>query len=547
MKQFLQKVSGAALALLLLVSAGLPASALIKKADPSSGVRLEELPSLTLAYGAERTTAATGSLDWNFGGEGIVADTAYPLHKDYRMPILLRRASVGRIDLSFSLRPEKVTVSRWDLSERGNLDAVPESQTLRELKIELPPTGSYIYEVAAEWENGKVSYVFEFGLASDSTRMALVDLPEDYPVETALANGDVVSREGASTLGNREKLDTFLAGAESKTPVSARVASYGKAGVPVVYDLAFNGKEILCTVDHTRDTAVAEELRKITERVYASAAIEWEHSVDSGGSTAYLRLAGASGGKLTVAQFIPIEMSAEEESCPEGTETITVAIQNNTGDEASYDAVFALEAYLKGKWTAVPFEGTFEEWAGVLPAGGSAYCEVDLAQVGETLVPAQYRVVKLLRCGNRSLRVSAPFTVTKPADRLALEKPLEIGIMIGNGKYMTAATLTRRGRYEEVSPVAYVMNELGRFRPAPDDWRLGGAAEMDGASLTLSYSDGSEIKLYLDPNVSRLRDGQEPVTLTMLSFGGKDYYSDGEAYFCLQQCAIAVGAKPQLQ
>ena len=65
---------------------------------------------------------------------------------------------------------------------------------------------------------------------------------------------------------------------------------------------------------HRAIWAIADDLRGITERVYASAAIEWEHSVDSGGSTAYLRLSGASGGKLTVARFIPIEMAAEEEN-----------------------------------------------------------------------------------------------------------------------------------------------------------------------------------------------------------------------------------------
>lgn len=119
--------------------------------------------------------------------------------------------------------------------------------------------------------------------------------------------------------------------------------------------------------------------------------------------------------------------------------------------------------------------------------------------------------------------------------------------MIGNGKQMTAATLTRRGRYEEVSPVTYVMNELGRFRPVPDDWRLGGAAETDGASLTLSYADGSEVKLYLDPNTDRLRDGQDPQPLTLLSLGGKNYYSDGEAYARIRKCAVAVGGKAQLQ
>ena len=111
-----------------------------------------------------------------------------------------------------------------------------------------------------------------------------------------------------------------------------RVASYGETGGPIVYDLAYDGKEILCTVDRTRDGSLADDLRGITERVYASAAIEWEHSGDSGGCTAYLRLSDASGGKLTVARFIPIEMAAEEESCPEGTEKLSVLIRNNTGD-----------------------------------------------------------------------------------------------------------------------------------------------------------------------------------------------------------------------
>ena len=35
---------------------------------------------------------------------------------------------------------------------------------------------------------------------------------------------------------------------------------------------------------------------------------------------------------------------------------------------------------------------------------------------------------------------------------------------------------------------------------------------------------------YLDPNTDRLRDGQDPQPLTLLSLGGKNYYSDGEAY-----------------
>ena len=194
--KLLRKFSGAALALLLLVSAGLPASALLK----SSPAR-QELPELTLAYGAERATAATGGYEWDYGdGSKEIADAPHPLDEGYRMPILLRRVSVGRIDLSFGLRPDRVTVSRWDLSDRGNFGAEPQTQTLRDLRIEVPGTGSYIYEVAAEWEQGSASYAFEFGLASDSTRMALSDLPEEYPAETALANGDVVSREGASAL-----------------------------------------------------------------------------------------------------------------------------------------------------------------------------------------------------------------------------------------------------------------------------------------------------------------------------------------------------------
>lgn len=100
--KLLRKFSGAALALLLLVSAGLPASALLK----SSPAR-QELPELTLAYGAERATAATGGYEWDYGdGSKEIADAPHPLDEGYRMPILLRRVSVGRIDLSLAcVRP----------------------------------------------------------------------------------------------------------------------------------------------------------------------------------------------------------------------------------------------------------------------------------------------------------------------------------------------------------------------------------------------------------------------------------------------------------
>uniref|UniRef100_UPI00280BE042 hypothetical protein n=1 Tax=uncultured Anaerotruncus sp. TaxID=905011 RepID=UPI00280BE042 len=62
-----------------------------------------------------------------------------------------------------------------------------------------------------------------------------------------------------------------------------------------------------------------------------------------------------------------------------------------------------------------------------------------------------------------------------------------------------------------------------------------------------SYADGSEVKLYLDPGADRLREGQDPQPLTLLSLGGKTYYSDGEAYGRIQECAAAMGEKALLQ
>lgn len=150
--KLLRKFSGAALALLLLCIRGTARVGAAQIVARAAGA-----PELTLAYGAERATAATpAGYEWGLWGRSKeVADAPHPLDEGYRMPILLRRVSVGRIDLSFGLRPDRVTVSRWDLSDRGNFGAEPQTQTLRDLRIEVPGTGSYIYEVAAEWEPGE--------------------------------------------------------------------------------------------------------------------------------------------------------------------------------------------------------------------------------------------------------------------------------------------------------------------------------------------------------------------------------------------------------
>ena len=75
-------------------------------------------------------------------------------------------------------------------------------------------------------------------------------LPKDYPAETALAGGDIVIYPDKS-IGNLDKLDTFLSDIARKKQTIVRVADYS-GSYPITRDLYYDQLVVQVTSDYTR-------------------------------------------------------------------------------------------------------------------------------------------------------------------------------------------------------------------------------------------------------------------------------------------------------
>lgn len=543
-------IAGAAFSLLLLLSAAMTMVS-AQRITAEKPKEKEQLPSLTLVYEAERVTAACDGYEWEFMDGSIeVSDARHPLDAALRMPSIIRRADEGRIRLIFSEKPRMVEIRRWELSERGNYDARAVTRSITDNWISVPSEGSYIYEVKASWPRGEISYVFEFGLAPEDIRLELGDLPANYTVDTAVTSGDVVIAPYGH-IWNEDRLYAFIEKTNIGAPGFIRIAVFEENDGPYLYDLDFDGARIVCESDNTRAKLVAAAQRGISRRTYDYIAVEEQYSKQYGYSLAYIRLASGTGAKMTVAQFMPVSMETEQAQYSEGTERLKVSIENHTGGEMTYGAAFALELLEDGSWTPVVFDAPFDDWEETVVPGGMAACEVPLSAVGDWLMPGDYRVVKLVsirqRDTVRTLRMSAPFSIAAAGEPLQLRRPQRIGVFIGNGEYITAATLTTRLRYDGQSSIGFLMDELGNFRALPSDWEMKSSVQTAGGILTFAFSDQTEQKLYLEPQVNRIMEDGSVVPLTVLTNGERRYYADADAYDRILECTAAAGGRAQLQ
>ena len=439
-----------------------------------------------------------------------------------------------------------VEIRRWELSERGNYDARAVTRSITDNWISVPSEGSYIYEVKASWPRGEISYVFEFGLAPEDIRLELGDLPANYTVDTAVTSGDVVIAPYGH-IWNEDRLYAFIEKTNIGAPGFIRIAVFEENDGPYLYDLDFDGARIVCESDNTRVKLVAAAQRGISRRTYDYIAVEEQYSKQYGYSLAYIRLASGTGAKMTVAQFMPVSMETEQAQYSEGTERLKVSIENHTGGEMTYGVAFALELLEDGSWTPVVFDAPFDDWEETVVPGGMAACEVPLSAVGDWLMPGDYRVVKLVsirqRDTVRTLRMSAPFSIAAAGEPLQLRRPQRIGVFIGNGEYITAATLTTRLRYDGQSSIGFLMDELGNFRALPSDWEMKSSVQTAGGILTFAFSDQTEQKLYLEPQVNRIMEDGSVVPLTVLTNGERRYYADADAYDRILECTAAAGGR----
>lgn len=130
-----------------------------KNPSPTAG-----LPTLQLETRTETTASClnvpSGSSDWA-GEEVLSVSSPHPLAWSEDRLVFLNRKS-GSATLLFSKEPEAVTVLRWDYEKRGVSTSYPdgEEQPLNGNVLALPKSGSFLYEVTANWEEGTVTYVF---------------------------------------------------------------------------------------------------------------------------------------------------------------------------------------------------------------------------------------------------------------------------------------------------------------------------------------------------------------------------------------------------
>lgn len=141
----------------------------VPEAAPESRPLVKEPPVLgVLDSSGQRIEAFRGTYSWCYDrGDGmelcIEADSLHPLQaREYLIPMT---TADGRVELSFEIPPQEISVRCWSDAQWDNFDAEAETAALDGSILELKE-GGYIYEVTAVWtgENmaaeGSAHYAF---------------------------------------------------------------------------------------------------------------------------------------------------------------------------------------------------------------------------------------------------------------------------------------------------------------------------------------------------------------------------------------------------
>ncbi|MBQ9106252.1 MAG: hypothetical protein IJY56_00010 [Clostridia bacterium] len=109
----------------------------------------------------------------------------------------------------------------------------------------------------------------------------------------------------------------------------------------------------------------------------------------------------ADGSKIDEGSITEVEglvFRAEQEEYGGALSSLTLTVENNTGDEVTYGEAYTAQRFEDGEWKTVPFGkdgGWFIEIAYKLPDGESAEVVIDLAkQHSEALSDGRYRIIK---------------------------------------------------------------------------------------------------------------------------------------------------------
>ncbi len=99
--------------------------------------------------------------------------------------------------------------------------------------------------------------------AVSSISIKLTDLPNPYPPDQAVANGDYVNVHGGTS--NSDRMAAFLEAVYAKRAAAIRCTNYTVEGDAIIADVVFNGSMFTVDLDTTRD-AFGEQ--KVTQHEY---------------------------------------------------------------------------------------------------------------------------------------------------------------------------------------------------------------------------------------------------------------------------------------
>ena len=113
-----------------------------------------DIPTLKVTYNQESISVEKGGFQWTTKTQSITTDAASPDQIAEKMEGN-EVPSQGELKLSFSRKPNKVTVVDWSV-EKDN------SYTFDDNTIIVPKEkGTYIYEIIGYWDEGHVSYTIK--------------------------------------------------------------------------------------------------------------------------------------------------------------------------------------------------------------------------------------------------------------------------------------------------------------------------------------------------------------------------------------------------
>jgi hypothetical protein len=131
----------------------------------------KNIPSLALKYTINDTAydmaVPRGTVSWHDSetGFGIQADSPHPLdYIEKHLSVIEYSSEINQIELNFSHSPDYFIMRRWPDKYMGLTQEYSESfetvDITGEIYILSASDKGHIYEIAAKWPQGSVSYVF---------------------------------------------------------------------------------------------------------------------------------------------------------------------------------------------------------------------------------------------------------------------------------------------------------------------------------------------------------------------------------------------------